>query len=438
MLNNDIRTFRNDEAMTHSSPLLRTFHLVLLCLLLGVCTGCTGGVPFWKSQVSSATPPPEMTTGVATTAATSPPSHPSVTAEPAVLSRTAEPLPRPRQPRSSRFSESIDYTYHKRILTEDTTWRGQVLIEGSLTIAPQATLFITPGTRVRFRPSPGEGAGLLLIRGRIQAIGTKDSPITLTSDEINPAPGDWQGIMVFDSIKKNLLEWCRVDFAVTGITAEFSELALRQTTISHSRTGVVLLSSSVVITGGGAADCMTGFSSRYGDADLGGVRFSGNHRGITVNGGSLLLSASEVTGSEESAVEATGARLRIEGSSFVRNGAGMTLTKCRGDLFGNRIEENRTVGLEFTESPLRITGNRITGNRGTGVVIRSGGGSLWENNLEGNGEGALAVTGTEDVAAPGNWWGSANPDRIRGLIRAGVANGMVLFTPYQEVPPSFP
>ena len=50
-----------------------------------------------------------------------------------------------------------------------------------------------------------------------------------------------------------------------------------------------------------------------------------------------------------------------------------------------------------------------------------GGGSLWENNLEGNGEGALAVTGTEDVAAPGNWWGS--PHQRTHQRRSGQRHG---------------
>jgi hypothetical protein len=306
-----------------------------------------------------------------------------------------------------------------------------------LTIAPQATLAIAPGTTIRFRSTPGGETGFLLIRGRVQAIGTKEAPITFTSDEINPAPGDWQGIMILDSSKKNLLEWCRIEEAVTGVAAEFSDLTLRQTTMTRCRTGASVRSSSVIITGGGASDCVTGFSSRYGDADLDAVKFSGNRHGITVSGGSLFLLASEITRSERSALDATGARLHLEGNSLVKNGAGVTLSGCRGELAGNRIEENRGAGLELAASLLRVTGNRIAGNGTTGVIVRSGGGMLWDNILERNGEGELAVTGAEDVAAPGNWWGTAELDRIRGRIRGGVG-GTVLFTPILEAPPRLP
>jgi hypothetical protein len=182
---------------------------------------------------------------------------------------------------------------------------------------------------------------------------------------------------------------------------------------------------------------MTGFFSRDGDADLDAVKLSNNRQGITVTGGSLFLSASEIAGSEGSALDATGARLHLEGSSFAKNGAGVTLSGCRGELVGNRIEENLGAGLELAASSLRITGNRITGNGTTGVIVRSGGGMLWDNILERNREGELAVTGSEDVAAPGNWWGTVEMDRIRGRISGGFG-GTVLFTPILETPPRLP
>ena len=423
--------------MIPTAPLLRTSLLIFLSFFLIVSTGCSGGIPFGRPLGSSDGTPPELTAGTPVTAPVRAP-EPAVSAAPVVLYRTTESPSRPRQPRPSRFPGSIDTSYRNRVLTEDATWSGQVLVEGSLTIAPQATLFITPGTTVRFRPTTEGGSGFILIRGRIQAVGTKDSPITFTSDEVNPASGDWQGIMVLDSSKKNILEWCSVDSAATGIAVEFSELALSQTSLTRSRTGMAVRTSRVVITGGGASDCVTGVSFKNGDGDLDNVKLSGNQRGISANGGSLFLSASEVSGSKRIAIEATGTRLHLEGSSFVRNGAGVLLTGCRGDLVGNRIEENRTVGLELADSPLKITGNRIIGNGTTGIMVRSGGATLWDNSLEKNGDGELAVMGSEEVAAPGNWWGCADPDRIKGRIRVGEAGGTVLFTPLLEVPPGFP
>ncbi len=418
------------------SPLFfRLLYPLLSCFLFLLCSGCVGGTPFRELKAFFGTPPQE----VATVPPVTPPLSPAVPtlAEPAVpvaIPPTATTPSLPRQPRSSRFRELPDSTYHSRILTEDTTWRGQVLIGGALTVAPQATLVITPGTTVRFRPTPEGGAGLLLIRGRVLATGSSDHPILFTSDEINPAPGDWQGIMVLDSSKKNLLEWCRVEGAVTGISARFSDLLLRQSSFTQCRTGVALVSATLLLSGGGVSECLTGLLNRDGDADLSGGIFSNNGRGIVVNGGSLFLSATEVTGSTGNALVATGARLHLEGNSFDRNGAGVMLTRCRGDLLGNRVEKNGKVGVELVDASLRISGNRIAGNGGVGVMVRSGGGTLWENVLEGNGEGELVVTGSEEVVASANWWGSADPARIRKLIREG-SEAKVLFTPFLEVPP---
>ena len=309
-----------------------------------------------------------------------------------------------------------------------------MLVEGALTVAPSVTLVITPGTNVRFRPSPEGNSGMLLIRGRLQATGTSDQPVTFTSDEINPVVGDWQGILMLDSSKKNLLEWCRIEGAVTGVAAEFSDVALRQTSVSRSRTGVALCSSTAVVSGGGITECTTGLFSRDGDTDLSGGIFTGNGVGIAVAGGSLYLSASQVTGSTGNGLQATGGRLRLEGNRFSGNGTGVMLTGCRGDLVGSHIEGNRGMGLELLDSPLRITGNRISGNGAVGVIVRRGGGTLWDNTLEKNGEGELTVAGAEDIAAPANWWGSGDPVRIRERIKE-AAGGRVLFTPYLDSPP---
>jgi Right handed beta helix region len=327
-----------------------------------------------------------------------------------------------------------DTAYRNRILTEDTTWRGQILIEGSLTIASQATLTIIPGTTIRFRATPDGAPGFLLIRGRIQANGTSDQPIIFTSDLTSPAPGDWQGIMVLDSSKKNLLEWCHIEGAVTGVDVQFSELILRQTLVSRCRTGLSSGSSTVMLSNGGISACTTGLVNRGGDADLSEAHFSGNGRAIAVFGGSLFLAATQVTESRANAFEATGARLRLEGNTFTRNGSGLVLNGCRGDLAGNKIQENRGKGLELADSPLMISGNRITGNGGVGVMVHSGGGTLWDNTLEGNGGGELTVTGSEDLAAPANWWGSDDPVRIRKRIKES-SDAKVLFTPFLEAPP---
>ncbi len=46
------------------------------------------------------------------------------------------------------LSPVADLIYKNGIITEDVTWNGNVLVEGGLILAPQATLTMEPGTTV--------------------------------------------------------------------------------------------------------------------------------------------------------------------------------------------------------------------------------------------------------------------------------------------------
>jgi len=59
---------------------------------------------------------------------------------------------------------SPDFSYRDAIITEDTAWHGEVLIEGSLTVAPQTTLTVQAGTIIRFRRAPGTSSHAVLPR----------------------------------------------------------------------------------------------------------------------------------------------------------------------------------------------------------------------------------------------------------------------------------
>ena len=80
-------------------------------------------------------------------------------------------------------------------LTQDETWTPEKMytVKGTLEIPQNVTLNISPGTTVKF----GRDA-LVTVRG-ILKIGTPIAQeqvtqlVHLTSENIKPAPGDWQG-----------------------------------------------------------------------------------------------------------------------------------------------------------------------------------------------------------------------------------------------------
>src|SRR5690349_14032420 len=140
------------------------------------------------------------------------PTEPS-SAEPKPAARAMVPL------------EKIDFRYADQTLSEDVTWHGTVLVEGWLTVAPQATLSIQPGTVVRFRKLGGQSSGLL-ITGRLNAVGSAQQPILFTSVYGDATPGDWQGIMLLATEKKNLLRDLRIEAADNGLLGSFASFTM--------------------------------------------------------------------------------------------------------------------------------------------------------------------------------------------------------------------
>lgn len=82
-------------------------------------------------------------------------------------------------------------------LIENETWDPEktYIVQGTVEIPQNITLHIPPGTTVKFKRD-----ALLIVRG-ILKIGTPldQDPVTrlvhLTSDNVGPAPGDWNGIL---------------------------------------------------------------------------------------------------------------------------------------------------------------------------------------------------------------------------------------------------
>lgn len=327
------------------------------------------------------------------------------------------------------------FSYRNQVLTEDVTWRGEVLVEGGVTIAPQATLTIEPGTVVRFRRADGSdgGGASLLVRGRILANGSTGNPVFFTSAFDGAVAGDWDGIVLLSSEKKNLLEHCRVEGAVTGCEVLYSSLTMKHVRFTACRNGAEVRDSSAVIIGGGASECVTGMVLRESEIDLREAGFTGNRRGVVAAGTSLLLSGSTFSGNGEAGLVADDCRLRISGCSFAGNGSGLQLTSCEGGIVASRIEKNTGDGLTLDRSRLKVSGNEISRNGRVGLRVTDGGSVAWGNSFVANGEYDLYNAGGEDFTALGNWWGGVPASVISQRIYGGHqdgSRGKVRYSPY--------
>lgn len=210
------------------------------------------------------------------------------------------------------------------VVASDTVWSGRVVIDEVAAVSAEATLTILPGTEIRFRRTAGEGS-LLVVYGRLVALGTAEQPILFGSAEADPHPGDWQGIY-FEGGKSrdNLLRHCRIEYARTAVGGVRSRVTVEKTLLSRNLTAY------------------------RGDNDLRGMlracEIKGNEKGI------------ELVKSGETQIE----NCRIAGNT----GQGIACQGCSPAIRCNRIEENGAAGIfcRNEASPL-IENNLILGNR---------------------------------------------------------------------------
>ncbi len=336
---------------------------------------------------------------------------------------------------------SPDFSYHDAILTEDVTWRGEVRVEGVVTIAPQTTLTVEQGTIVRFGRE-GDTTGhdaFLLVYGRVAALGTREKPILFSSHFAQPMAGDWQGIAMLGSEKKNLLENCRVEGAETGLDTSYSTVTLKNVHFSRCGTGARLRDSVVSAAGGGANGCITGLHLMDSEVEISDAAISGNRQGVVADGSSLYLAGGTVSRNDLDALKTADSRIRIAGGSFTANGTGLTLVSSQGSVTGARIAGNAGHGIVLADSRVKVHGNEIAGNGGAGIIVEDGKGGAWGNSIFANGEYDLVNKGTEEFRAMGNWWGAVDLSMIGKRIydrQMDSGRGRVFYLPVLAAKPA--
>ena len=313
--------------------------------------------------------------------------------------------------------------YGDRVLSEDTVWRGEVLVEGVLAVAPQATLSIEPGTIVRFRRK-GVQAPLLVVQGRIVAVGTRETPVLFSSNYAVPAAGDWQGILILGSDKKNQFENCRIEGAETGIEALFSNVTLKGVRAERAVTGMRFQDALVVMDGGGASECDAGLRFSQSEVTLRNPSLTGNRLGLVAQGSSIYLLDGNLSGNRGAAFSGDSCRVKIQGGAQQGNGSGLTLTASEGSVTGVKLVKNREFGLSLAASRVKVSGNVISGNGNNGMIVADGAAVAWDNAIFENAGYDLYHAGAEEFRAPANWWGGSQPK-----IFDNGGRGRVLYAP---------
>jgi hypothetical protein len=323
---------------------------------------------------------------------------------------------------------------------EDTAWEGEVLIDGTVMVAPVARLVIAPGTVVRFafRDADGDGVGEseLFIQGRLLAEGTREAPIVFTA-LAGAGPGRWGAINLMGSdAEESRLAWVLVESSFRGLHGHFSRFRAEHSIFRGNFRSIQFQESTAAIT-----DCtLTGSASalRFRDstAALESLAVFGNTLGIQVLRSSFSLVGSGIVGNSLAGMHVRESEGTISGSRFEANAPGLRASDCRLRIEGSRFAANNGAGIQLRRTEGRVEGNRVEANVGNGISTDSPGAVLRGNAIEGSLRFALESNTAAAIDAVGNWWGPGGPAaEIIFDAKDDPGLGPVLTAPPLDTPP---
>lgn len=303
------------------------------------------------------------------------------------------PLPRELAP----FSPGL--SLRSQLLSVDSEWRGAVLIDGGITVAPAATLTILPGTVIRF----AQGSGIHVL-GRIVIQGSAESPVRLTSLYGEPQDSDWSGLFLSGTDKRNLLEHVVIEGAATAVFARFATFTANFVDIGSSAVGYRLQSSLATITNGEIAAAVTAVAAAKSELFIEKSVITGGQSGIVANAAAVEARDLAVSSCRLTALVASDSQLKLDKCSLSECQTALQLTRCDGTVSDSSFSGNRETGVILTASHLRFTGNTLKNNR-VGLQLDDSLAALWGNVVSANSSYNLIYLGEESLFAGGNSFG---------------------------------
>ena len=322
-------------------------------------------------------------------------------------------------------------------LWQDTLWSGDIVVDGMLTVAPEATLEIRPGTTIRFTfidsNNDGIGEHELFIQGRLLAQGTVDSPITFTAfDRLEP--GSWGAINMMVSNDGNMLSHCIIEYAYRGFHAHFSSAHISDSTFTHNMRGLQFQESSVSIARSKIVSNFNGIQFRDSEVSIVDSAISSNMWGVRCLLSKVDISQTSIRNNGVNGVNIRDSEFTLIDNEIAANRRGVYLQRSRGNVAGNRIFDNSEHGIFLEDSIVEIFQNLIENNIRSGIKIVHSDVMITENNFVNYGAALIVLENEDDLDGANNCYENLDDiDRfvVDGTDRAGY--GHLLINPSSMV-----
>jgi parallel beta-helix repeat protein len=139
-----------------------------------------------------------------------------------------------------------------QVITGSVIWQGDIYIHGLVTVKKGARLELRPGTRVFFAPIDEDGDGIgdgeILVEGSLQALGTAEQPILLTSGAENPQPQDWK-FLYLDFAKQVEIDHLIAEYAYSGVQIHFCKAKVTNSEFRYNIDGVRFSTANIELSG---------------------------------------------------------------------------------------------------------------------------------------------------------------------------------------------
>lgn len=356
-----------------------------------------------------------------------------------VMPLSAATVPLNRKP----LSGPITAAYENVTLVEDTSWHGTIIVKGSLVVSSQTTLRIDPGTVIRFMAIKGSRQlPRLVVMGRIQSIGTAEQPILFAPNHAQSSKGDWGGLQLLSSEKRNRFEYCRIEGAETALEGRFSTVTAKALSITRSTTGCLLRDTIATLIAPNINACDTGLEVHDSELELRDATLAANRRGMLLYRSAVVMSSTTVNGSSQQGIVTDDCRLKFSSCEFSDNAVGAQISGGEGQIFLSRFMRNRETALHLSAARVKISRCQISNNVRDGVKLEDDRAALWGNSISDNGGYNLVYSGRDTLNATQNWWGSSDELYITAKLSAAASSlraaAVNVFPWLLEKPPIFP
>lgn len=290
-------------------------------------------------------------------------------------------------------------------LDRDRTLSGDVVVDGTIRVAPGATLTIAPGSRLffTFRDSDGDGIGEngIFLQGNLRGRGTQERPIGFYPLD-GAGWGRWDAVNFMASDQgENVLEHVEISGAYRGLHAHFSRLRGKGIRITDCFRGIQFQESEVELSDLHVSDSLSALRCRDSDVRIEGLRIRD-----TAAGGNFFRSRVELSSPDVSRPGWYGFRFResrvVLAAGVVREGI-VGVSVQEGTVRADRllVEAGGVAGFALLEGDARMEDCRVSGSRLDALGATRGSLTVIGGRLSGFGRFAVKLGGPANVTLQG-------------------------------------